>query len=88
MIEACVLRADHMHALSTLSPGDEDFSRRWGVSKRMVTRRCQTRLNRPEWITRTAESGTKVRYGSINFGNISSAMTPTSGISITSIGAR
>jgi putative transposase len=36
-----------MHALWTLPPGDEDFSHRWRVIKRMVTQRCQTRLNQP-----------------------------------------
>jgi putative transposase len=50
VIEAWVLLPDHMHALWTLPPGDEDFSYRWRVIKRMVTQRCQTRLNRPEWM--------------------------------------
>jgi putative transposase len=50
VIEAWVLLPDHMHALWTLPPGDEDFSHRWRVIKRMVTPRCQTRLNRPEWM--------------------------------------
>ena len=45
-----MLLPDHMHALWTLPPGEEDFSYRWRVIKRMVTQRCQTRLNRPEWI--------------------------------------
>ena len=39
-----------MHALWTVPPGDEDFSYCWRVIKRMVTQRCQTRLNRPEWM--------------------------------------
>ena len=50
VIEAWVLLPDHMHALWTLPPGDEDFSYRWRVIKRMVTQRCQSRLNRPEWM--------------------------------------
>ena len=50
LIEAWVLLPDHMHALWTLPPGDEDFSHRWRVIKRRVTQRCQTRLNRPEWM--------------------------------------
>ena len=50
VIEAWVLLPDHTHALWTLPPGDEDFSYRWRVIKRMVTQRCQTRLNRPEWM--------------------------------------
>ncbi len=48
VIEAWVLLPDHLHALWTLPPGDEDFSHRWRVIKRMVTQCCQTRLNRPE----------------------------------------
>ena len=40
VIEAWVLLPDHMHALWTLPPGDEDFSCRWRVIKRMVTQRC------------------------------------------------
>ena len=50
VIEVWVLLPDHMHALWTLPPGDEGFSYRWRVIKRMVTQRCQTRLNRPEWM--------------------------------------
>ena len=50
VIEAWVLLPDHMHALWTLPPEDEDLSHRWRVIKRMVTQRCQTRLNRPEWM--------------------------------------
>ena len=50
VIEAWVLLPDHMQALWTLPPGDEDFSYRWRVIKRMVTQRCQTRLNRLEWM--------------------------------------
>ena len=50
VIEAWVLLPDHMHALWTLPPGDEDFSHRWCVIKRVVTQRCQTRLNRPKWM--------------------------------------
>ena len=50
LIEAWVLLLDHMHALWTLPLGDEDFSHRWRDIKRMATQRCQTRLNRPEWM--------------------------------------
>jgi putative transposase len=39
VIEAWVLLPDHMHALWTLPPGDEDFSHRWRVIKRMVKQR-------------------------------------------------
>jgi hypothetical protein len=46
---AWVLLPDHMHALWTLPPGDEDFSHRSRVIERMSAQRCQTRLDRPEW---------------------------------------
>jgi REP element-mobilizing transposase RayT len=36
VIEAWVLLPDHMHALWTLPPGDEDFSHRRRVVKRMA----------------------------------------------------
>ena len=37
VIEAWVLLPDHIHALWTLPPGDEDFSYRWRLVKGMVT---------------------------------------------------
>ena len=61
VIQAWVSMPDHMHALWTLLAADEDFLPR-GVSARgMVTQRCQTRPNRPEWMSAVAESGTKYR---------------------------
>ena len=49
VIEAWVLLPDHMHTLWTLASGDEDLFHRWRAVERMVTQRCQTPLNRPEW---------------------------------------
>jgi putative transposase len=37
VIDAGVLLPDHIHALSTLPPGDHDFSTRWQIIKRTVT---------------------------------------------------
>jgi len=70
VIEAWVLLPDHMHALWTLPPGDEDFSYRWWVIKRMVTQRCQTRPNRPGRMN-ARRNGTKAPCRSIDSGNIS-----------------
>ena len=78
VIEAWVLLPDHMHALWTLPPGDEDFSYLWRVIKRMVTQCWQTRLNRPEWMNARRRNGTKAPCGSIDSGNISSVMRPSS----------
>lgn len=39
-IEAWVLLPDHLHCLWTLPPDDADFSRRWGMIKRLVSIRC------------------------------------------------
>ena len=49
-IDAWVLLPDHLHCLWTLPLGDADFSSRWGIIKRTVTKRCGARLNRPEWL--------------------------------------
>lgn len=37
-MEAVILLPDHLHALWTLPAGDEDFSRRWAMIKRLVSR--------------------------------------------------
>ena len=42
---------DHLHCLWTLPPGDADFSLRWNLIKRWVTRACGERLFRMEWMT-------------------------------------
>ncbi len=45
-IDAWVLLPDHMHCIWTLPEGDADFSTRWNVIKRGVTRRVGARLQR------------------------------------------
>lgn len=49
-IDAWVLLPDHMHAIWTLPENDANFSLRWQLIKRYVTRECGAFLNRPEWI--------------------------------------
>lgn len=49
-IDAWVLLPDHLHCVWTLPPGDADFSLRWNLIKRFVTRDCGERLLKAEWI--------------------------------------
>lgn len=37
-IDACVLLPDHLHAIWSLPPGDDDFSKRWAWLKKEFTR--------------------------------------------------
>lgn len=43
-IEAWVLLPDHLHCIWTLPPGDADFSKRWAIIKRTVSKRCGDRI--------------------------------------------
>ena len=49
-IDAWVLLPDHMHTIWTLPENDANFSLRWQLIKRYVTRECGATLNRPEWL--------------------------------------
>jgi putative transposase len=49
-IDAWVLLPDHMHTIWTLPVNDANFSLRWQLIKRYVTRECGAYLNRPEWL--------------------------------------
>jgi putative transposase len=40
-IEAWVLLPDHLHCIWVLPPGDANFSARWAIIKRHVSRRCE-----------------------------------------------
>lgn len=51
IIDGWVLLPDHLHCMWTLPPGDTDFSLRWNLIKRAVSRQCAARLHRPEWLT-------------------------------------
>lgn len=50
-IDGWVLLPDHLHAIWTLPEGDSDFSNRWRLIKRHVTRSCAGTLSRPELLT-------------------------------------
>jgi putative transposase len=39
-IDACVLLPDHLHCVCTLPGGDSDFSTRWAMIKRFVSKKC------------------------------------------------
>jgi len=41
-IDAWVLLPDHLHCLWTLPPNDHNFSARWAIIKRHVSRRCSS----------------------------------------------
>jgi len=47
-IDGWVLLPDHFHAILTLPEGDADFSNRWRLIKRHVTRACGPSNLRPE----------------------------------------
>lgn len=50
-IDGWVLLPDHLHAIWTLPDGDADFSNRWRLIKRHVTRVCGPDYCRPELLT-------------------------------------
>ena len=50
-IDAWVLLPDHMHTIWTLPENDANYSLRWQLIKRYVTRECGATLNRPEWLS-------------------------------------
>lgn len=53
-ILAWVLLPDHLHCIWELPPNDMDFSVRWAVIKRHVTRCCGERLKRDDLLTESA----------------------------------
>ena len=50
-IDAWVLLPDHLHTIWSLPEGDSDFSLRWNLIKRDVTRSCAKHLERSEWLS-------------------------------------
>lgn len=50
-IDAWVLLPDHLHTIWTLSDSDADFSLRWQLIKRHVTRQCRELLHQPDLMT-------------------------------------
>lgn len=51
-IDGWVLLPDHLHAIWTLPDGDADFSNRWRLIKRHVTRVCGPDYLRREFLTK------------------------------------
>ncbi|MGL4315877.1 MAG: REP-associated tyrosine transposase [Pseudomonas sp.] len=49
-IDGWVLLPDHLHAIWTLPEGDSDFSTRWRLIKRHVTRSCGSAYIHPEYL--------------------------------------
>ena len=49
-IDAWVLMPDHLHCVWTLPPGDHDFSGRWSLIKRGVSRAIGRQYRRPELL--------------------------------------
>ena len=49
-IDAWVLLPDHLHCIWTLPAGDADFSTRWGMIKRTVSRTCRNVYRRSKWL--------------------------------------
>lgn len=50
-IDAWVLLPDHLHCIWTLPADDANFSVRWAMIKRAVTKQCGGRLHREKWMT-------------------------------------
>ena len=69
-IDAWVLLPDHMHTIWTLPENDANFSLRWQLIKRYVTRECGATLNRPEWLNTSKTNTKNPLYGNADFGSI------------------
>lgn len=50
-IEAWVLLPDHLHAIWTLPPEDNNYAARWAIMKRQVSRRCERQFSNPEGLS-------------------------------------
>lgn len=49
-IDGWVLLPDHLHCIWTLPPNDANFSVRWAMIKRFVTKQCRPELHREDWM--------------------------------------
>ncbi|MCK9375891.1 MAG: transposase [Syntrophobacterales bacterium] len=47
-IEAWVLLPDHLHTIWTLPPEDHNYSARWAIIKRQVTKSCEKQFSNQE----------------------------------------
>jgi len=61
-IDAWVLLPDHIHCIWTLPENDANYSKRWGIIKRKVSRVCAEQYKNEAWIT---ESKKKHRESTI-----------------------
>jgi len=52
-IDAWVLLPDHLHCMWTLPADDSDFSKRWAMIKRSVTKQCATGYHRDELMNQS-----------------------------------
>lgn len=50
-IEAWVLLPDHLHTIWTLPPEDHNYSARWAIIKRQVSRGCGKQLQSPDQVS-------------------------------------
>ena len=48
-IDAWVLMPDHLHCIWTLPEGDANFTTRWAMIKRFVTKQCAEKYQRDDW---------------------------------------
>ncbi len=53
IIDGWVLLPDHLHCIWTLPPGDANFSVRWAMIKRFVTKQCGPDLRREDWMNKS-----------------------------------
>jgi len=54
-IEAWVLLPDHLHAIWTLPADDDNYSSRWAIIKRQVSKICLKQFNQLEKISNSRE---------------------------------
>lgn len=52
-IDAWVLMPDHLHCIWTLPEGDANFTTRWGMIKRFVTKQCSEKYQRDDWLNKS-----------------------------------
>ena len=50
IIDAWVLLPDHLHCIWTLPEADENYSSRWAMIKRHVTKQCAKTCHREDWM--------------------------------------
>jgi len=81
-IDAIVLLPDHLHAIWTLPPGDDEYSKRWGWIKKEFTswylpRRLQSREDERSVSRPVGRRSGVAAFGSRVFGSIIFVMKKT-----------